>query len=345
MNTFSRKIRTLLPAIAAVLVLGLLWMNREGEQFGTWLTGSWLALALALVVIGNLYLSRRFDRMMPWSRRPVRRFVLQLLASVALALCSFNFAYYLLKILFTRDVPAPDQLLSVNLAAALLTVPVFSLYYAVFFIRAWHNSQLEAERYQKESLRAQLESLKNHIDPHFLFNNLNILSSLIRKDPELSGQYLNRFSEVYRYMLQVNASEPIPLGRELAFAEQYARLLQVRFGEALRIGIDLPEAWYRKAVPPLCLQLLMENCIVHNTLSRDKPLIIEICAMEGDYLLVRNNLQVKSVLPGRSGSGLENIRRRYSFFSDRPVHTENDGRYFSVKIPVLNLRVHEGAHP
>ena len=344
MNTFSRKIRTFLPA-AAVLVAGLLWMSRDREQFGAWLTGSWLALALAMVVIGNWYLSRHFDRKMPWSRRPVRRFVLQLLASVVLALCCFNVIYYFLKILFTRDVPAPDQLLSVNLAAALLTVPVFSLYYAVYFIRAWHNSLLEAERYQKESLSAQLESLKNHIDPHVLVNNLNILSSRIRKDPQLSGQYLNRFSDVYRYMLQVNASEPISLERELAFAGQYASLLQIRFGEALRIGIDLPEAWYRKAIPPLCLQLLMENCIVHNTLSRDNPLIIEICAVEGDYLMVRNNLQVKPALPGRSGSGLENIRRRYSFFSDRPVQTENDGRYFSVKIPVLNLDVHEGAHP
>lgn len=344
MNNLSRKLGVLMPVLVAVLILGLLWMSRDGEQSGAWLTGSWMVLALVLVVVGNWYLSRHFDRKMPWSRRPVRRFVLQLLASVALALCCFNVAYFLLKTVFTRDVPAPDQLLSVNVAAALLTVPVFSLYYAVYFIRAWHNSHLEAERYQKESLRAQLESLKNHIDPHFLFNNLNILSSLIRKDPQRSGQYLNRFSEVYRYMLQVNASEPIPLGRELGFAEQYAGLLQVRFGEALRIAIDLPESWHRKAIPPLCLQLLMENCIVHNTLSRDKPLIIEIGAVEGDYLMVRNNLQVKAALPGRSGSGLENIRRRYSFFSDRPVQTENDGRYFSVKIPMLNVDVNEGTH-
>jgi LytS/YehU family sensor histidine kinase len=207
----------------------------------------------------------------------------------------------------------------------------------IYFIGQWKKSKIESEILQKESIKSQLLNLKNHLDPHFLFNNLNILSSLIEKGEKNSAEYINKFAEVYRYMLQNNTKELIILSEELEFIHSYLQLIKMRFQNALRFDVDIPSDKLDLTIPPLTIQMLIENCIKHNTLNEANPLIINIKYQEGDYLLIQNNITARRVKFQSNGSGLENIRNRYRFFTEKEVVIENNGALFKVLIPLIEL--------
>jgi sensor histidine kinase YesM len=324
--------------IAALLIAAVLFYFFANFTFDLvyLLTIIWIGMLVLLLWYGNMAISGILDLKLPWSRYLSVRFFVQLVVSTIYALLCFNASYILFKTLFTSDPPTAGQLMAVNFYGILFTLPVFSIYYVVHFIREWKQSKIESEQLQKETIKSQLDSLKNHLDPHFLFNNLNILSSLIDKDQKGSQEYLNKFAEVYRYMLQNNSSDPILIKDELDFLTTYIDLIKTRFGEAVQVKQKLAEDAEFKQIPPLTLQMLVENCIKHNTMSIEKPLNIIIEADE-EYLTVRNNLQGRPVGVASNKSGLKNIKNRYAFFTDKPVLVENNGNYFTVKVPILEI--------
>lgn len=188
-----------------------------------------------------------------------------------------------------------------------------------------------------KSANAQFESLKNQLDPHFLFNSLNVLSSLIDENPRQAQKFTASMSKIYRYVLEQKDKELVTIEDEIEFAKTYCDLLKTRFEDSVNFIFDIKDEDLRRFVVPLSLQLLLENCIKHNLATSSKPLLIKIFT-EGDTLCIENNLQVREQMKESAGIGLANIVQRYSLLTRKNVFIEKSEDYFKVKLPVLNNR-------
>lgn len=295
----------------------------------------WLALISSLLWVGNRFLTNRLDKSMPWGRWGNIRFFTQLLFGLSYLLVLINATYYAIKTQVTGNPPSAEQLIVANAWGSIIFVPVFSIYFSLHFLRHWRKSELEMERYQKETMRSQLDSLKNHLDPHFLFNNLNILAALIEKNKEASKEFIHKFAEVYRSILKSKADDLILVSEEMEFIQSYIYLIKTRFEEHIRFDISISDDSNHKMLPPLTVQMLLENAIKHNFITEGKPLVISVKA-EGDYMVVSNTLN-KAVDEISSGTGLTNIRRRYAHFTDKPVEVNEANGMFEVRIPMLEI--------
>src|SRR5258705_6503676 len=202
-----------------------------------------------------------------------------------------------------------NESINSNAAAVFCTLTVVAIYESIYFMNELKKSVEEKEMLKRESLRAQLNALKTQVNPHFLFNNLNTLSSIIPEDPKLAVDFVQQLSKVYRHILEVRDDQSIPLKEELDVLKAYTFLLRTRFGDNLDINIDVPDEKMQRGIVPLSLQILMENAIKHNIVSSDKPLKIDVFTENG-RLIVRNNLQKKNQLSECTGIGLDNIRNR-----------------------------------
>lgn len=199
----------------------------------------------------------------------------------------------------------------------------------------WHKSLLEAEKLKKENMEAQFDMLRNQINPHFLFNNLNALSSLIYTDQDAAARFVEELSGVYRYLLENKYKTIVPLKTEIAFIDAYIFLLKVRFRENLKFDIKIPEQYHNRQLPPLTLQMLVENAIKHNIVSREEPLSIKVFVDEKEYLVVSNNLQRRPDTANSTGTGLNNIISRYRYFTGKPVHISTSESCFTAQLPLL----------
>jgi len=319
-----------------LLVMAALWFFVEPGPIFYFTTG-WLIVIALLLWFGNRQLTLRLDKILPWSKYGNWRFFIQLVLGLAYLLLLVNGIYYAIKVFLTDDPPTREQFTVMNVWGAAIFIPAFSLYFSLHFLRHWRTSELEAAKSQKESMRAQLDSLKNHLDPHFLFNNLNILSSLIDKDSAVSKQFIAKFAEVYRTMLNTKSDDLIPVYDELSFIESYMYLIHMRFENHIRFTVNLDKHTRNKMIPPLTLQMLIENAIKHNLITDGRPLSIEVEANE-THLLVRNSSFVKpSDASENHGSGLKNIEQRYAHFTDLKVEIRKTENYFEVRIPLLEV--------
>ncbi|TGE04113.1 sensor histidine kinase [Hymenobacter fodinae] len=216
---------------------------------------------------------------------------------------------------------------------------VLSLFFYYFVEREHSRQKLQQEvvrvaQLQKETFQAQLEALKHQVDPHFLFNSLNVLGSLIHLDADRAVQFLGQLSDVYRVLLDTGAQPLIPLRREMTLVRAYASLMETRFGEALRVEWDIAPAWEQALVPPTSVQMLLENAIKHNGSTVRKPLRIKVSATDG-LLVVENNRQPRTDAVASTHTGLLNIQRRYHHLTDRPVEIMPTAESFVVRLPLL----------
>ncbi|MCI4666572.1 MAG: histidine kinase [Bacteroidia bacterium] len=195
--------------------------------------------------------------------------------------------------------------------------------------------ELEAAQQEKEIIIAQFETLKNQVNPHFLFNSLNVLSSLVHEDPDLAESFISKLTRIYRYVLDLKEETLVSLEKELNFANSYFFLQQIRFGNNLQLYIEVPEIKKQNMLPPLSLQLLMENAVKHNIISKDKPLKIELF-LDGEELVVKNNFQVRTEKEHSTGIGLSNLRERYRLLTDRKPSFEREGESYVARIPLLS---------
>ena len=201
--------------------------------------------------------------------------------------------------------------------------------------RRLQDVQLRAERLEKEALQAQFAALKSQVNPHFLFNSLSILSSLVHADAGLSERFIDQLSRAYRYILEQKDNERVALKTELAFIQAYRFLLNIRFENKFDVIIDVPDAVQaRYTIAPLTLQLLVENAVKHNRMSAQAPLQVRIF-VAGTCLVVQNNRQLRPQSETSTGVGLQNIVNRYSLLTDRPVHVDESEETFVVKIPLI----------
>ena len=210
--------------------------------------------------------------------------------------------------------------------------------HSFYFYKAIQENKVKEQKIIAGTANAKFESLKNQIDPHFLFNSLNVLSSLIEENPENAQRFTTSLSKIYRYVLEQNDKELVSVEEELAFAKTYMNLLKMRFESSLFYELPTTNSNPEAKVVPLSLQLLLENTVKHNVVSEQKPLHIRIF-MEGDYLAIQNDYQKKEVLQERNGVGLQNIINRYGIITNRKVLIEQNEQTFTVKIPILTKQI------
>ncbi|WP_020596262.1 sensor histidine kinase [Spirosoma panaciterrae] len=222
-----------------------------------------------------------------------------------------------------------------NVFSIVIMLTAFYLTISERSYRQLKDVQLKAEKLEKEALLSQFGALKSQLSPHFLFNSLSILTSLIHEDVDLSEQFIKRLSKAYRYILEQRDQDLVPLSTELDFIQAYTFLLKIRFENKFDVLIDVPQAaqlQYR--IAPLTLQLLVENAVKHNRMSQREKLKVRIY-VEQDWLLVENPIQARDQPEPSTGIGLSNITNRYSLLTDRPVWCGEEQGQFVVKIPLL----------
>lgn len=230
--------------------------------------------------------------------------------------------------------PTSDRLISSNAATLFCTIMVIAIYESVYFMNELRESVQQQESLKRESLDAQLNALKTQVNPHFLFNNLNTLASIIPEDPGKGVAFVQQLSKVYRHILEIRDEPSISLKEELDVFRAYIFLLKTRFGDNLDVQVRVPEEKLKQRIAPLSLQILMENAIKHNIVSSSRPLHIEVFTQNGS-LLVSNNLQVKNQAGNGTGIGLENIRNRYKLMGNRDIEVTNNGNSFTVSVPLI----------
>jgi len=215
-----------------------------------------------------------------------------------------------------------------------MVLSVVLFIFGFHFFRRWKEQKVVAAELEKEKALVQYDNLKNQLNPHFLFNTLSSLNSLIFENPQLASEFLQQLSKVYRYVLENKDKNLVSVDTEIKFVKHYVQLLKARFEEGLEVTFDVNESELSKGVTPVTLQILVENAMKHNTTQKTAPLGIRIFC-EHDFLVVQNNIQKKQVIEGSNGQGLENLRNLYHYLTDIPVAVEETAQTFIVKIPLL----------
>lgn len=206
----------------------------------------------------------------------------------------------------------------------------------IYFIEKARKNQLEAEMLKKENTEARFQALRNQINPHFLFNSFNVLSTLVYKDPELSARFIEQLSSVYRYLLSNQDKKLVTLREELDFINSYTFLLKIRFGENFQLKKEIEEDKLDQHLAPASLQMVIENAIKHNAFTRKNPLNIQVFSENG-YLNITNNLQEKEIKETGTHLGLKNITSRYRFLSEKQVEVIKSETTFTVRIPLIKI--------
>ncbi len=240
---------------------------------------------------------------------------------------------------FVFEIPASlNNPLKLTLTYTSLINLLFHLLNAVvFYMQQYKQKQLEAEELLRINAQAQLQNIKAQVNPHFLFNNLNVLSTLVMQNSKDSNQFIEAFSKVYHYILQNQDRELIELDKELDFLQPYMYLLNKRFPKGVSITADIDERWKKSFVVPAALQMLVENAIKHNIISHDKPLAIKLHANGKPELEVSNNLQPKINKEPSSNIGLNNINKRYELITGKQIKVFSDEKNFKVSIPLIEI--------
>ena len=312
-------------------------LDIEEPKIARTLTTYWLILSMTLIVLTLSLLDLLLDRFLPWKKKTILRFFIHIFSGTLISIGCLNLSYFCVKEIYTTTPPDLEQLIVANTYCFTVIFPLFSIYFGYKFLKDWRKSELEAERLQKENARSQMMALKNHLDPHFLFNNLNILSSLMDKDTALSKTYLDKFAEVYRIILKAEQSDLSTVEDEIKMIDSYVYLLKVRFDKSVLFDVTVDSKDLYKAIPPLTIQMLIENAIKHNMANESHPIKIKIYS-DNNHIVVENNLQKKKyAVQERKGSGLQNIQNRYEFFSNKKLEIIETESTYKVILPLLEI--------
>ncbi len=327
----------------SALLIPIVFMGRRfGRQpYFTWQVYTTTLITTAIIWIGNRYIMVWARRHFPLFEDTRKRLFMQSLVMIVFTILITNTLGFLLKdycgllTITDANIRLWDIIFSSNAAALFCTLTVVAIYEGVYFMQQLRKSVEEKEMFKRESLHAQLNALKTQVNPHFLFNNLNTLCSIIPENPKQAVDFVQQLSKVYRHILEVKDEKSILLKDELDVLNAYTFLLKTRFDKNLEVNINIPPEKLIQKIVPLSLQILMENAIKHNIVSSEKPLQINVFTENGS-LVVSNNLQIKNQLNESTGIGLDNIRNRYKLLSEKPVKVTASETNFTVSIPLID---------
>ena len=220
----------------------------------------------------------------------------------------------------------------------LISLLVSTVFLIIHYYKHTQESKVQEQKIIAGTASAKFDALKNQLDPHFLFNSLNVLTSLIEENPEAATKFTTSLSKVYRYVLEQKNKDLVSLEEELKFANLYMLLIKMRFEDSIVFSVPQQISNPEAKVVPLSLQLLLENAVKHNMVTPEKKLHISITEKNG-YLIIKNNVQTKQVVKAGTGVGLRNIQQRYDLLTDKPVSIKKDDKEFTVSIPLLTKKI------
>ncbi len=298
-------------------------------------------IAANIVSLCIYFVDRKSDKWLPWRSYMAGRLIFgfimdSVLAFTIVLLTSWLFLSYINKSGNFKDLWIQHDDTALKLAILIVVgVIVYNIIYlALFSYNQYAVVQIKNAKSERKQLQLQFDALKSQLSPHYLFNSLNTISSLIFKDPNLAEDFIRRLAETYQYILSNNQKKYVSLNEEVEFVKSYYYLLKVRFENNLQIEINLPQNIMHSKMPPLTLQMLVENAVKHNIITNDQPLSIYIHAIDNTDIRVTNT---KTATPSDVSSfqvGLENIKKRYRYFTPKKIKVD-DSKKFTVQLPVI----------
>lgn len=308
-------------------------------QFTHWeIKGSNLyTIAIAFIVYeGTRFLHLTLRTYFDWYQKPLKKLLV-----IALTIPFYVIPVSVLLLvgwykIFLKGVIDWDTLKLTSLIILIVVFFLVNLYETVFLVRDMAQEKVKKEQLERARAEAELEALKNQVDPHFIFNSLNTLSYLIEEKPQKAQLFNNNLAEVYRYILHNKARDLVFVKEELDFIQNYFSLLRIRFEDAVRLEIQIPESWMsRYLLPPISLQTLVENAVKHNEFNDQEPLVIRIEGVD-NTLVVSNPIRLKKSNRVSSRIGLDNLRERYRLLTEKDIVIRQEENMFIVIMPLID---------
>jgi two-component system, LytTR family, sensor kinase len=335
MNPTELKTKLIGIPTLAVLIFFLFLGEQCAIFSSTFFIGIGICIFITTVMwLGNAEIFDRFHQKMPLMEDTMKRTLLIAIFCLIYSILGYISTKLLIDYVFPNPHNNWDSFWFDFKITLIFTTLLVVVSETVYFFEQWKKTLIDAERLKRENNQAQLDSLRNQVNPHFLFNSLNTLISIIPDCPETAIDFTQKLSNVYRYLLSVREKELVELQTELDFIQSYIFLLKVRFDQNLVFQIDIQDELKTRLLPPVSLQLLIENAIKHNIVSREKPLYIQMY-VENDFLIIKNNLQAKLEKEASTGIGLENIRKRYQILSTKQMEVIHSSTHFTIALPLL----------
>ena len=333
-NYFNKYLFILIPLVG-IIIVGIFLIS-----YGSSITGQTVHLVLhGIVMTAGLWLGcmaiviflwKRF----PWEQSPFKHLLLEIVL-ILFYIAVFCTGLYLLEKKFWKLLEYENLGMQIFITV-LITFLITAIHESIFFYQQWKYNFSKSVRLEKDNIEARYDALRAQINPHFLFNSLNSLTTMV-EDNKPVVEYIQNLSDLLRYMMKNGEKELVLVRDEISILNSYILLQLKRFPGTLSFHVDVPESYYHFALPPLVLQMLVENSLKHNIISKEKPLNVEIIAGK-DTITVSNNLQKKGGVDS-TGQGLKNISGRYRFFTSRKVEISENDDTFKVIIPLLQIEL------
>lgn len=337
-------LRTIFIVGLVILIMNYIFRGFDVEVFTQWQNWAVVFLYVSVLTTVNTFYFHLLEKKLNWEVEKKKRLVVGIAGSaivsmIAYFLCRIVHLVYILQEFSLKGFLKAEK--PADYLVVLLVVIIISLFFHVLYLYKYtQESKVQEQKIIAGTVSAKFDALKNQLDPHFLFNSLNVLTSLIEENPTQAQKFTTSLSKVYRYVLEQKNKELVSVEEELSFARTYIDLLKMRFENSIQCEIPENLSNPEAKIVPLSLQLLLENAVKHNQVSQENPLVISIYESEGN-LIIKNNLQPKNIIKKSSGIGLLNIKQRYALLTSRKVviqlsHEEN---WFMVSLPMLTKQI------
>jgi hypothetical protein len=333
--TKQDSLRSILTSVIIILVAGSGFLLLGKHMDSSILT----SLGHVIVISGGLWMFCRVYVQFLWIRYPwdeytVIHIILEVLG-IGVFTNVYGFVLYKTELWLGFNEPTENLGLQI-IITLLITYLITGIHEMIYFYQQWIHNFSKSVRLEKDNIEARYETLKTQINPHFLFNSLNSLTNIVDNNPE-AVTYIQNLSAFLRYMLGSQNRDLVYLRDELKVLNHYFELQKSRFLDNLTVQMEIPEKYHLYTIPPLALQMLVENCIKHNIISSEKPLLITIYVKD-EMIVIKNNLQRKTEVES-TGQGLKNIIDRYRYFTTREINIHETDRDYSVAIPLLIVEI------
>ncbi|MCF6359495.1 MAG: histidine kinase [Cyclobacteriaceae bacterium] len=344
MTLLEKRSLFILAGFLAGTSIGLYVFYPLVGQFSSLLISSVLVLCsgiFGILLLGSFFvISQWINKKLALEKKFSTRIALDLIINICVAIFSSSIAHYtLLKVVLGSTLTQIWEAYKESFLTLWILMVVLVLIYNVSMVILYAYShyaegQIADVKMERKQLKLQFEALKNQLSPHFLFNSLNTISSLIHTDENRAEEFIRRLADTYQYVLGTHQQKLIPLEKELEFVNAYYFLLQVRFQEGLNLKVDVPSQLLTHQIPPLTVQILIENAIKHNVFSKEQPLNITVEVAANSLLKVVNNKTIAPLAVKSNYVGLKNIQKRYSYFTKHKVKIVNNNN-FEVHFPII----------
>ncbi|MCK5168326.1 MAG: histidine kinase [Bacteroidales bacterium] len=300
----------------------------------------WFGISIGITVFLAIIIFQQInwlDKILPWKKNVAKRIIAEIfitMATVISAMAVMAYFTYPMHVRFCNNVSFNAHLFEEFTTGIILLMIILSVTEGSNFFNQWKDGLVLSEKLNKEKVESQLEALVNQANPHFLFNSLNVLSSLVHSDPDKAEEFINKFASVYRYVLNIQDRNVVTLNEELDFLKSYMYLQKIRFNEGLNFEIDIDEKLKEYFIVPFSLQMLVENAIKHNIVSKENPLTVNVY-IDQFKVFVKNNIQLREDDISSNGVGLSNLRQRYFHLAGIMPDVNQAGNEFVVSIPLL----------